>query len=790
MIKSTDSQPKKGANESGKDQVDAASMVIDSSPEEGLPLQETQPESGTQKVVQQEEQQEEQQQQSPESLKSLPLAATLFNDTQTPWINKIKDPFKETPVSNGLNKFIDTPKSVWKSLNSIDQSPINNHIIFNRLRECKPELEVESQSQLIKEMLENPVKEELELEEKGTIAIPSDSQDLQVPGTIPEQEVEVTLDDEIELVNSDNDECDKSSSNNKTEEESVLNFIAEDSMNKYKKEIADKEQQRKENELQGNVTQEISDVDETAIEEQQEQELEPGNDTELDLAVDTSYIETVETTANDETMLNDLDIDSPLTPQEDTIDYEQQMSSSEVDDDDAKDLDFKIRSSPAAHSPAINTKRRKKNNEIFPVTGTPSFTTTFPTKILRAETADTINPHDYQFKNNIWYLLNTRLYPGIIIDEVKSTVKFLDTIEVIKEGFFYPLDVRIGDIVKIFNNDKLNYQVTGLECTSDDMNVIRCVRGYDKAYLKPLVRKRQATKSQLIAEGEEGDGDEMMTATESFKENEISLPIEYIVMENDQWFKFDRISNKFIKKTKKKIFEGCAFTITGNCDKVKISRLIEKNGGEIIENGFSSLISLKDDKVTIKNSNKYSNYQFAAVISSNYCRKRKYLETLALGWPLLHENFIFDCELNNEFENFEKYLLCSGDSVKFNCARSSVINNFINNYHNGLVLNNQLKNNLILNGEKVLYSGKITEIERFLILVVGGKLISIHDASKETGIDIDIKFNETLLVYNNNNNSSVENCLKADVKRKIKQFKYKVINWEWLVQLLINYGEV
>ena len=89
-------------------------------------------------------------------------------------------------------------------------------------------------------------------------------------------------------------------------------------------------------------------------------------------------------------------------------------------------------------------------------------------------------------------------------------------------------------------------------------------------------------------------------------------------------------------------------------------------------------------------------FKFSCLLSENYSRSPKYLEALALGWPVLHPRFIEQCIIAGDFheELILKNLLPSGESNRFinhgshqrTVVKSSNIYQFYTNLLSGLTL--------------------------------------------------------------------------------------------------------
>jgi len=443
-----------------------------------------------------------------------------------------------------------------------------------------------------------------------------------------------------------------------------------------------------------------------------------------------------------------------------------------------------------------------------------------PFQVLRNETHK-LTTSDIAFKNSVWCLDNTRYYPGLILGLGNKglEVKFYETTTEVNGGV-YPLDIQIGDCLKI---GRLSYVVTGLECAIQDSNeqIIRCMRGYDTVIVK---RYKGKGKNKKLFDQEE------------------RFPLEEVRVENEEWHKRTRVLNEdyltkpkrfavsqisnlkrtipisyqeeLVLSTPKKqkynesdIFNECIFVITGDVNKDRLTKLISVNGGTVIEDGFASMIEFSKEGTPF--SNKFKCYRFAALIAEKYLRSSKYLETVALGWPLLSQEFIYDCVSENHFvERIHPYLLPSGESSKLGgVAKSADISLFVENWKLGYDLTHQLQNNRILSDRNVfICSKKNIEITEFLFQILGSRNVFAIPITNYTNLikAISEKSNgERNLIYHDKI-SVVKSILdfKSSDERKGKKLRkgsmlsevltnkqnlqLELVDWEWLAQCVIS----
>ncbi|GME76132.1 unnamed protein product [[Candida] boidinii] len=298
-----------------------------------------------------------------------------------------------------------------------------------------------------------------------------------------------------------------------------------------------------------------------------------------------------------------------------------------------------------------------------------------------------------------------------------------------------PLAIKVGDLVKIVTERRDNFQVTGLKYVNKK-ELITCIRGYNVITVKRLSNtssegdrsnisvnkikhKEKSVKGKRKRKTHKRDLDEY---TEDEKENEdIEFYIQDIIINRTHWMKnnlptwfndklfFNNyISGLMQEFESNKIFSKCIFcvSIDSTKDRNRVVKLIEDNGGLVLQKGFEEVIHFCDMGIKSRNIDrliKYEdleflkNYRFAAVISNKVSRTLKYLESLILNWPILSESFILDtCKNKNNFNNWPSYLLPSGKSnlrqnlISFNNFK------FFTNYQDK---KQTLKDQLLLNSE-------------------------------------------------------------------------------------------
>ncbi|KAI1446979.1 hypothetical protein F5Y02DRAFT_416420 [Annulohypoxylon stygium] len=131
------------------------------------------------------------------------------------------------------------------------------------------------------------------------------------------------------------------------------------------------------------------------------------------------------------------------------------------------------------------------------------------------------------------------------------------------------------------------------------------------------------------------------------------------------------------------IFEGMIFALSfkddqarknkdKNADRHSIERMIIREGGKILSDGFHELFKFDSFQATntstahtLSSSLTLLNQDagFTALIADEHSRKTKYMQALALGIPCLAPRWIINCVSKNEIIDWSSYLLCAGSSL-------------------------------------------------------------------------------------------------------------------------------
>lgn len=431
----------------------------------------------------------------------------------------------------------------------------------------------------------------------------------------------------------------------------------------------------------------------------------------------------------------------PSSPQKTNTMYEE--LSSEIED---IDLDEETKSSEQDSKVSKIIPARRKKQYIVETQSQPDDFTDIhsvesKTKenhtengIFTKEYLEILTEENIQHKDSVWAIFNLKMYPGTIIDQGQEqmTVKFSDGLFDIKNSDLFVLDIRVGDIIRIRSSTQ-KFIVVGLG-NSDSNSPIKCMRGYNLVYVKKLSTK--ATNSPDICfplaecfmeledwvQHQQTFGliynQQDILKQDVYKKNNISEMVlsvattqlatpNILKQEHNGLFSSPNASNRTSPRkllqhdNTGKVFSRKLFCITSieGERKDKIKRLIEGNGGVLVNEGLNELFEFSTsttDNLVLK-SHLLGEFTFGAIISNNHCRSAKYLQALALGWPILSDTFIVHCVRDrSKVDHWPSYLLPAGHSTKMNSLRSLDVFQFRNNCESDRTLNEQACNNVHL----------------------------------------------------------------------------------------------
>ncbi|KAI5958749.1 RAD9 [Candida pseudojiufengensis] len=511
------------------------------------------------------------------------------------------------------------------------------------------------------------------------------------------------------------------------------------------------------------------------------------------------------------------------------------------------------------------------------------------TGILRKETNDIIYTSNIKHKESVWASYNLKMYTGEIITRYSSDsiIKFQnnESSNIKNEDLNY-LDIRIGDNVYILGDLNLKYIVTGLSRDESLVDDIKCIRGFNLVYLKKLKKNWKSKQSKVdkeiiiplsqcwmeledwmihqqkfqILDNSEDDG-KIVTSTQITSNSIVGDDNStFVTTTNNKRNNFlpttptklsrhsSNIENliksltpspsKNKKKIKSSIFVGYIFFITNINDDRKndLKNKIEMNGGIYLDCDLFEIFNYESQKeggISLKFKNFIINdLKFGCLLSSNYCRSSKYLQTLSLNWPILSDRFIDDClQHQSLISQWEIYILPSGFSKFLNCIKSLNLVKFQNNFNNGATLINQLSLNSNLlrdydilnlhNNLNLNFNNSKIETCEFIFHSFGANSLNnliLNKNDQEKGL-LKLKLKSIselnpenkILIYDNGNlkinlkdylteqlnyeeeSKIISRRMTTRSKRieneqrdELKQIDIYIIDWEWVVQCVIS----
>ncbi len=403
-----------------------------------------------------------------------------------------------------------------------------------------------------------------------------------------------------------------------------------------------------------------------------------------------------------------------------------------------------------------------------------------------------------------------------------------------------PAFLRIGDIVKYDGMKKYTFKITGLErsnFTRSSDYEITCCRGFDTAYIRRYKAKsshKRRVHSTLLGRELKVGIDRLYLSGSLYKkypyrifddESTFKSFVEDCLRRYGSEYKLKR--TKLDKITDGECFKDCLFLMTmptGSNDHLsdrqlaKVEQFLKENGATVISE-FEKCISvskcgrpgLGSYSMTLKTGIK--KFKFAALLSTKQIRTLKYLQCLALGWPILSFGFIFDCIGNPEHRQRWKsfwmsYILPSGDSSYRNCTLSLNIYPFVENWKKGLGIESQLGLNAdLFEGETILVDNTEKSSVDDMGLVFILKFLGFHrifflneEFSYGSIVSVATKLRKYSTIgstccyfYSDRNIDFLPKLIESTNQRQPKgvsssylnDLPFLIINWEWLVQSLI-----
>ncbi|CAK7896687.1 hypothetical protein CAAN1_17S01706 [[Candida] anglica] len=452
---------------------------------------------------------------------------------------------------------------------------------------------------------------------------------------------------------------------------------------------------------------------------------------------------------------------------------------------------------------------------------------------------------------SVWAEYKFKMYPGTVLEAYPeySVVSFEDGLTNVNNADLKPLDIRIGDKVRV---GTYQYVVTGLQRGPSESDLleskssgsgslesrssaeglpIMCTRGYSRVWGKRISKNKQF--------------------------EETSFPLSQCYMEIEDWMehqqRFDLLDSEFarsrqigasgvfsdgvsprkaklisgtmtpsvpttpvpqreITTTGTGVFSQTVFCLTNLENRQQLSSIIQKNGGTLLD-GIDEVVEYSETKQGLRlKSSVLARFKFAALISNSHCRSAKYLQALAMGWPVLADSFVHDCVRDHAtMHSWYVYLLPSGYSHQLGCIRSSDVFKFRANLDDHKPLTEQLANNcnVLSRFDIVVINNKLNSKNlqtcEFIFHAVGANSIQYLKEISEIGQLADKSWTNVLL-YDNTprpgqeaavarptprpmakpTRSSARSSARARTRKTKPRQTVAIIDWEWVVQCVIN----
>ncbi len=288
------------------------------------------------------------------------------------------------------------------------------------------------------------------------------------------------------------------------------------------------------------------------------------------------------------------------------------------------------------------------------------------------------------------YYPGTLLNPEILSlpynDDALAEIRFDDSsIAQVKLVQVRPLELRIGDCIKIGKVGIRNKQVEILELKKDGNHLAYCdINGYslivarrkdnkstltcpiEQVYvprnlMKPFFQ-RQFPEFTISKKATEPDMETPLTPSRRFPSGRI--PAVRDLMSPTTSYKGEKVSGVFV---------GIGFAVTiilkssSATLRQDLQRKIETNGGAYYEGGFEGMFTRSpyaenDEVPPLILTPDAAKLKLAVVIADSHARRAKYLQALALGLPCLHHGFIDDCLREKRIVDYRPYLLSAGEA--------------------------------------------------------------------------------------------------------------------------------
>lgn len=397
----------------------------------------------------------------------------------------------------------------------------------------------------------------------------------------------------------------------------------------------------------------------------------------------------------------------------------------------------------------------------------------------------------------VWAFSQFKLYPARVLrsGDGVSYIEFADLAQEAKNSDLYLLDVRLGDVVHVIQAPG-EYEVTGMVAVNAE-SPFKCIRGYDTLYLAKKGRKRKEIAVPLSrVYMEVGEWalhqqkfhiwhDDIDLVQENFAVVKNLLPR---VLDETQ----PQITPAKSQALQSNLLQGMVFFVTSieGDRKARLADMILHNGGVFIDDQIKHYAtrSTRDDGSLYLSLAKLGDFRFGALLADGYSRSAKYIQALALGWPVLADCFVEQALKDPAMlDHWPVFLLPAGHSLYTNVVRSMDVYEFRNKCERKIALSGQFTNNshllaahqiVILNRNQ---DARTLDMCRFVFHAFGASLL--HECLTVGEINKFLRAGHlsNALVYDNASREYFQSRKRAKLRLAVG-----VIDWEWVVQCAIS----
>ncbi|QRG38728.1 hypothetical protein FDK38_003145 [Candidozyma auris] len=447
---------------------------------------------------------------------------------------------------------------------------------------------------------------------------------------------------------------------------------------------------------------------------------------------------------------------------------------------------------------------------------------------ISAEESTVIEIEDITDVDAVWAFYQFRYFPAKIIqaiDSIHTLVEFTDCQKKLKNSDLYYLDVRIGDVVRTLKGPA-EYVVTRMATTQDDYP-LKSLRGYDTLYLSKKGKHNIASgtevpesllncymevddwvmhqsRFQVMFQGIDLVQNDYGAVSQTLsRRSAISTPTKPKgLAQQEPKFRSPRKQKAMKGSTEDaQTFKECVFFITSMASdrKRRLTSIIKEHGGTVFETELRRLVSFEvSSTYHLKiSSQRFTDMKFGAFLSDGHSRSAKYLQALALGWPILADSFIEQAiEDLDLLQNWQAFLLPAGRSMYTKNLKSQDIFNFRMNIDQGYDLNMQFGNHsgLMATTNILIYRKRqdrqTIDMCEFIFHAFGAQTLQTFDSEENLSFHIKENTDMNFLVLDNNDNEIMRRFdgrkTRSGFSKTDEYVTFGIIDWEWVVQCTIS----